>query len=379
MLRLAASDTQLSRSADVTITVSPQNLPPQVSAGPAQTLRLPSTATLAGVVSDDGLPAGGQLTQAWSLVSGPGAATFNDATLLAPVVTFSAAGTYVLQLTASDSALSASAQVTITAQAAAVLDPALSSQSNRGTDFWLAFLEQPQNIFEGPSRFDLLISCDHDSNGTISMPAKPVEGFGGGGGYSVGYSVKAGRTTTVRVPAGTYGADGATSSGIHVTADQPVSVCGMLYYPYACDAFLALPTCLLGKEHLVLSYSDGLSGGSQFAVVATADATVLTITPAQTIKTENSRGEARDRLAGVPYSITLDQGQVYELRNTLEGGDVTGTIISSNLPVALFGGHQIIGIPVGAVAANYLIEQIPPTSLSGQGVPDVSVGDPDGR
>lgn len=91
------------------------NQAPVVSAGSAQTITLPATATLSGTATDDGLP-NNTLTTAWSEISGPGAATFANAASLSTTASFPVAGSYVLKLTASDGALTSSATVTITVQ-----------------------------------------------------------------------------------------------------------------------------------------------------------------------------------------------------------------------------------------------------------------------
>jgi hypothetical protein len=119
-LRLTANDGLLTGSDDIVVTVNPAppvNMPPVVSAGPDQsvTLNVPATLTLAGTVSDDGLPIPpGATTATWSVVSGPGSVTFDDAHKLAAAATFSAAGGYVLRLMATDGALSASDDVAVT-------------------------------------------------------------------------------------------------------------------------------------------------------------------------------------------------------------------------------------------------------------------------
>ncbi|MEQ1897777.1 MAG: endo-1,4-beta-xylanase [Vicinamibacterales bacterium] len=95
-----------------------QNQPPGVSAGPGQTITLPASATLNGTTTDDGLPAGSTLTQTWSRVSGPGTVVFGDVTARSTAAAFSAAGTYVLRLTATDSTLTTTADVTILVGAA---------------------------------------------------------------------------------------------------------------------------------------------------------------------------------------------------------------------------------------------------------------------
>ncbi len=92
------------------------NQAPVVSAGTAQTITLPSPAVLYGSVTDDGLP-NNTLTITWSVQSGPGGLVFDDPAQAATAVTFSTPGTYVLLLTASDGALTATSTVTITVNA----------------------------------------------------------------------------------------------------------------------------------------------------------------------------------------------------------------------------------------------------------------------
>lgn len=119
VLQLSGNDTQFTTSSNVTVTVNPavipnNNLPPVVNAGPNQTIVLPTNSVnLNGTVTDDGLPVGGVLTQFWTSISGPGTVTFGNGSAPVTTATFSAAGTYVLRLTASDSELSSSSDVTI--------------------------------------------------------------------------------------------------------------------------------------------------------------------------------------------------------------------------------------------------------------------------
>jgi RHS repeat-associated protein len=117
VLRLTATDGQLTSSSDTTVivqSVNPANQPPTANAGSDQTITLPAIAHLTGSAADDGLPAGSSITTSWSQVSGPGTVTFVNSLLPITDALFSMAGTYVLQLTASDGALTGTAQVTVT-------------------------------------------------------------------------------------------------------------------------------------------------------------------------------------------------------------------------------------------------------------------------
>ncbi|HXV70607.1 MAG TPA: Calx-beta domain-containing protein, partial [Acidimicrobiia bacterium] len=90
------------------------NLPPIVYAGPNQLITHPEVAILDGTVSDDGEPdPPGSLTTNWSQLSGPATVGFADASQVDTTASFPVPGTYVLQLEADDSELTASSQVTI--------------------------------------------------------------------------------------------------------------------------------------------------------------------------------------------------------------------------------------------------------------------------
>ena len=114
-LRLSASDSALSASDDVIITVNAApsvNQAPIVNAGPDQTITFPAAATLAGTATDDGLPSG-TMTKTWTKVSGPGTVVFVNANSVNASATFSIAGSYTLRLTATDGALTKSDDVIV--------------------------------------------------------------------------------------------------------------------------------------------------------------------------------------------------------------------------------------------------------------------------
>ena len=103
VLRLTATDSELSTSDDLTVNVVAHNQAPVVNAGLDKIITLPDSASLDGLVTDDGLPAGSTLTVTWSKVSGPGTVTFGNASTPITTASFSTAGTYTLRLTANDS------------------------------------------------------------------------------------------------------------------------------------------------------------------------------------------------------------------------------------------------------------------------------------
>ncbi|HUJ11147.1 MAG TPA: choice-of-anchor tandem repeat GloVer-containing protein [Verrucomicrobiae bacterium] len=97
-----------------TVTVTQAgNAPPQTSITPVLPIAWPaSTVNLVATVTDDGAPYG-TLTTAWSKLSGLGTVSFGNASAANTTATFSTNGTYLLQLTASDGALSTSNTVSV--------------------------------------------------------------------------------------------------------------------------------------------------------------------------------------------------------------------------------------------------------------------------
>ena len=114
------------------------NSPPCASAGPDQTLPPNATSTtLQGKAGDDGDPVGSTVTSMWARVSGPGPVSFDHPTMPHTVARFGVPGVYVLRLTADDSQLQSSDEVTITSQGYADIKPLLSVNDlkiNEGDD-----------------------------------------------------------------------------------------------------------------------------------------------------------------------------------------------------------------------------------------------------
>jgi hypothetical protein len=92
----------------------PVNVAPVVDAGPDRSVSLGQQASLDGTVTDDGRPIGAVVTATWAKSAGPGTVTFAAAGSVDTTAGFSAAGTYTLSLTASDTLLSAGDTMTVT-------------------------------------------------------------------------------------------------------------------------------------------------------------------------------------------------------------------------------------------------------------------------
>ena len=151
------------------------------------------------------------------------------------------------------------------------------------------------------------------------------------------------------------------TNGIHVTASRPVSVYGLDYDQYATAAFTAYPVPLLGTNYCVMARAAYVGdGNSQLAIVATADNTTVTITPSPTAN-----------LAGSLWtnSFTLQQGGMCQIQSRDYLGDVTGTWIASDKPIAVFAGAFLADVPDGGTpAANPLVQEQLPVNIWGRQV-----------
>jgi len=168
-------------------------------------------------------------------------------------------------------------------------------------------------------------------------------------------------------------------NSFHITTDNEVTVYAHSQAVTTSDAFLVLPTDVLGREYIILSYNsdgsgytsgypsmfylNGSSTPSQFLIVASEDNTTVTISPS----TETYRhGRA-------PFTVNLNKGQVYlvqaKITETNLRSDLTGTIVESDKPIAIFSGQQRALVPVGNAnleSRDYIAEQMLPVNTWGQ-------------
>jgi hypothetical protein len=112
---IAATDEAGNRAqVNAALTILKANRAPVVDAGPDVSFRLDKSGTLFGMVTDDGLPTGASVVATWSKLSGPGSVTLGNTNAPSTTVWASVAGTYVLQLQATDQLLAGTDSVMLT-------------------------------------------------------------------------------------------------------------------------------------------------------------------------------------------------------------------------------------------------------------------------
>jgi hypothetical protein len=235
--------------------------------------------------------------------------------------------------------------------------PAGCEANCRGTEFWLTF---PGNYAPDPLRPPQPSLC------VMGDPGTTVKVEIAGLGFSKTVTLPASSFTWIDLPKeadlGDLN-DGRKDLGIHVISTQPVTIHGLNHVRYTTDGYLALGIEALGTDYIVQGFGNVQTGvadlnGSQFALVAIATNTTVTITPSF---------EAAGHPAGVPFNLILNQGQAYQLRTTNDApADLSGTSISSDKPIAVFGSHRCANVASSNLFfCDYLVEQLIPVGRWG--------------
>ncbi len=223
---------------------------------------------------------------------------------------------------------------------------AVAPPSTAGTEFWLAV---PPNTIDGNPTIELFLAAGAAATGTVSAP---------GVGFSQGFTIAANDAAKVDLPAAIQlaNADGTQDLGLHVTSSSPVTAYLQSTKQYTSEGYVGLPMDALGTRYRNVAFTSNTLG-SRLAVVAASDSTTVTVTP------KTAMG---GHPAGTPFSVSLNQGQTYQVGTNTSGQDATGALITSDKPVGVFGTHYCANVPVGYSACDYLVEQLPPTQAWGQ-------------
>ncbi len=249
--------------------------------------------------------------------------------------------------------------------------------SNKGKDFWVGYgYHQIMVASSNPNVQDMVLYFTSDVNANVKVEIPAV-------GYVKTYTVTANNVTESQ-PIPKSGAqdarlltEGIYNTGIHITSDKPIVTYAHIYNQSQSGATLLFPTNTLGQDYYSLNFtqrSNEVDCNSYAFVVATEDSTAVEITPSANSLTHN---------AGVPFIVTLNKGQIYNLmgeliNNTIRpytGVDLTGTRIRSVSTtstgckkIAVFSGSGRMSIFCGSTStsSDNIIQQVFPRSAWGK-------------
>lgn len=279
--------------------------------------------------------------------------------------------------------------------------------SNKGKDFWVAYgyhsrMRTTYNTVTGwdtinAQNMHLYFAAEKNAHVTVTIP---------GIGYTRTYNVMA-NTTLISDSIPKTGpqdvrlrdpSTGPEDKGIHITSDIPIVAYAQIYNQTASGTTLLYPTPVLSREYYSINFTNRMSSifagtgdgyaNCWFYVIATEPGTTtVEITPS---------APAIGHPAGVPFIVSLTQGQVYnvmgEFSNTpstgyyLNGSDLTGSTIksiasanSSCNKIAVFSGAGNAIIVCNnndqiASGDNYIVQALPKNSWGKKYITVPSVG-----
>ncbi|HEY1815628.1 MAG TPA: IgGFc-binding protein [Kofleriaceae bacterium] len=154
-------------------------------------------------------------------------------------------------------------------------------------------------------------------------------------------------------------------SAFHITTSAPAVAYDI--YPYGggasaiTSATLLLPTSVWDVNYVAVdAFSQSQIAGQPFIeLVGAMPGTTVTITPTAAIM--GGTGVAASG-AGMPAQYTLSQGQVLQFTQDAE---LTGSVISSNEPIGVWGGASCMNIAVDVAACDAAHQEIPPVKSLG--------------
>ncbi len=229
--------------------------------------------------------------------------------------------------------------------------------TTEGSTFWVGFMENHEQTFID---LELHITATENVTVQISIP---------GTSFNRSFPVIANNTNRILVPtnlAMARDSERAEQKGVlvQILEGKKASVFALNNRYRSADATVVLPIESLGKSYLVMAHAepDLQSRYSQFLVLAAEDSTEIEITPS--VRTRFGKP------AGVPFTITLNRGEVYQVQSF---EDLTGTKIqsvgadaNSCKNFAVFGGNEWTRVGQCGSAPDHLYEQMFPINTWGK-------------
>jgi hypothetical protein len=224
------------------------------------------------------------------------------------------------------------------------------SGDSRGREFWLAFMPNWERF---SITIELHLTSEVPTEVTVEYPAI-------GPTFQAVVALTPGDITTVTLPieaSNAWSPDAVLNNVVHAVADDPFIAYMINRGPATSDAALAVPQSGMGTEYFVAGYPGSGPGESEFTVIASEDATTVTIIPSVPLGSH---------AAGVPYDVLLDPGEAYHAAAGTGGpDDTTGTHVVADRPIGLTNGHKCVNVPQGIGACDHVFEVAQPVASWG--------------
>jgi len=219
---------------------------------------------------------------------------------------------------------------------------------NKGKEFIIAY--NPN--FDNSVTIEMHLTSEVATSVTINYPMNVPT-------FTDTVSVVPGAITVVTLPinaANDSTADSIKDNAVHAISNEEFVVYTVNRRTATTDAALALPVDTMNTEYIVSGYTPSFA--AQFAVYASQDSTIVTITPTNDLV---------GHVAGTPFDVTLNRGEVYYGNSANNGftGNLIGTEISASRPVGMINGNRCVTVPDGTAACDHIYEVAQPVQSWG--------------
>lgn len=238
--------------------------------------------------------------------------------------------------------------------------------TTQGKEFWLSFMGNGFKTNGNPEYVltQVMVSSKRACSVTVTNPST---------NWSRSFEVAANNITLIDIPEGqayngTSEFEIANNKGLMIVTTDTVSVYCTNIATNSFDASYVLPIQALADEYIIQTYEQSTSYSiigmsdisdyltSAFLIVATEDNTTIDITPSA-----NTLG---GKPANQEFSITLQKGESYQVRSTLNGNqrDLSGSRVVSHdcKRIAVFNGNTLTTIPNLNSGYDHIFEQAMP-------------------
>ncbi|MEM5496485.1 hypothetical protein WNY77_03640 [Paraglaciecola mesophila] len=221
---------------------------------------------------------------------------------------------------------------------------------NKGTEFILAFTPN----FDSSGDVEIHLTGDTATQVTINYPMNSPT-------FTTVENVLPGTVTVVSIPiTAISNAEPNTiqDNAIHAVATEEFVVYTVNRRAQSSDAALGLPVDTMNTQYIVSTYNPRFRG-SQFAVYASQNNTIVTVTP---------NNDMVGHGANTPFDVTLNRGEVYYGRSSTTSGangSLMGTLIDASRPIGLVNGNGCTHVPDTATACDHIYEVAQPVQSWG--------------
>jgi len=228
--------------------------------------------------------------------------------------------------------------------ALSIHQPILMAQDldNKGKEFIVSYIANPLG---SPVFTEVHLTADVPTEVTVHYPTNAPT-------FETTVAVNPGAVTIVEIPntsASAWPTETPANNTVRLFANQEFVTYMVNRAVFTSDAALALPVETMNTEYIVMTYNEAFDH-AQFVVTAAFDNTNVTITPSS-----NTLG---GKTAGVPFSVQLNRGEGYMVRQANAGtnGGLAGSIVTSDKPVGLTNGNGCTEVPVGTAACDGIFQ-----------------------